>query len=71
MTAENAQGGQSGAITPEIWWHHYADNEMAPIRRKFTPSMTGAPLTFKPASRNALENSSRALSSGEATTEFP
>jgi two-component system response regulator EvgA len=26
-----------GSITPEIRWRHYAENEMAPICRKFTP----------------------------------
>jgi hypothetical protein len=25
-----------GSITPEIRWRHYAENEMAPICRKFT-----------------------------------
>ncbi|OTP67689.1 hypothetical protein PAMC26510_30340 [Caballeronia sordidicola] len=27
----------TGAFTPKTPWRHYAENEMAPIRRKFTP----------------------------------
>ena len=30
------RGWSSGAFTPTIWWLHYADDEMAPIRRRFT-----------------------------------
>jgi len=27
----------TGAITPQFWWRHYAEIEMAPFCRKFTP----------------------------------
>ncbi|MFC3111297.1 hypothetical protein ACFQAT_26365 [Undibacterium arcticum] len=40
MTAENAQGGQSGALTPTICWRHYADNAVAPLRRKSGGTIT-------------------------------
>jgi len=31
---------QSGALTPEILWRHYAGNKVAPLRRQFTGSIT-------------------------------
>jgi hypothetical protein len=31
---------QSGALTPEILWRHYAGNIVAPLRRQFTGSIT-------------------------------
>ena len=31
---------QSGALTPEIYWLHYAGNKVAPLRRTFTGAIT-------------------------------